>query len=84
MDFISKEMLDNDGKGQDELQIAYRTFCGGEENGSGITYQLLKDTIRAYGEKRISDDEIKWLFDETDYDNDGYINFDDFIRMMMT
>ena len=29
MDFISKEMLDNDGKGQDELQIAYRTFCGG-------------------------------------------------------
>ena len=29
MDFISKEMLDNDGKGQDELQIAYRTLCGG-------------------------------------------------------
>ena len=37
-----------------------------------------------YGEKRLSPEEFEMLFNETDYDQDGMINFDDFIRMMMS
>ena len=37
-----------------------------------------------YGEKRLSNEEFNLLFDETDADGDGLINFDDFVRMMMS
>lgn len=36
-----------------------------------------------YGEKRFSDLDFEMLFQETDHDNDGVINFDDFVRVMM-
>jgi len=37
-----------------------------------------------YGEKRLSPQDFELLFEETDYDQDGFINFDDFVRMMMS
>ena len=30
------------------------------------------------------DEELRKLFKETDYDQDGKIGFDDFVRMMMS
>ena len=38
----------------------------------------------SYGERRMSDEEFQLLFEETDADGDGVINFDDFVRMMMS
>jgi len=40
--------------------------------------------MMAYGEKRLTQQEFEKLFQETDYDQDGLINFDDFVRMMMS
>ena len=40
--------------------------------------------MKAYGEKRLTEEEFGLLFQETDADHDGYINFDDFVRMMMS
>ncbi len=40
--------------------------------------------MATYGEKRLSPQDFEMLFRETDYDGDGLINFDDFVRMMMS
>ena len=80
--FISKEMMDNDIK--EELVEAYRKFCGPDESKGGITLSQLQETMGAYGEKRLSPQDFEMLFRETDYDGDGLINFDDFVRMMMS
>ena len=80
--FISKEMLENDVK--EELVEAYRKFSGNDDLHQGITRQQLQDTMMAYGEKRLSAEEFNQLFEETDADGDGFINFDDFVRMMMS
>ena len=82
MAFLGKEMQENEVK--EELVEAYRKFCGGDELNGGITLQQLQDTMMAYGEKRLTPQEFELLFQETDYDNDGLINFEDFVRMMMS
>jgi Ca2+-binding EF-hand superfamily protein len=38
--------------------------------------------MHQYGEK-LSDDEVKLMFEETDMDKDGKISFEDFVLMMM-
>ena len=80
--FISKEMMDNDVK--EELVEAYRKFCGTDDSNTGITREQLKNTMMDYGEKRLTAQEFEMLFNETDHDGDGFINFDDFVRMMMS
>ena len=75
-------MSENDVK--EELVEAYRKFCGSEDATEGITREQLQETMALYGEKRLSPQEFNLLFEETDYDNDGFINFDDFVRMMMS
>ena len=80
--FISKEMLENDVK--EELVEAYRKFSGSDDLVNGFTRAQLQETMQNYGERRLSDEEFELLFQETDYDGDGYINFDDFVRMMMS
>ena len=75
-------MLENDVK--EELVEAYRKFSGSDDLTEGITREQLKATMMNYGEKRLSDGEFKLLFEETDADGDGVINFDDFVRMMMS
>ena len=75
-------MLENDVK--EELVEAYRKFSGTDDGQGGITRKQLQDTMVNYGEKRLTDEEFDLLFQETDADNDGLINFDDFIRMMMS
>ena len=79
--FISKEMQDNDSE---ELVEAYRKFCGNDDLSQGITRDQLKETMINYGEKRLTHEEFNLLFSEVDYDEDGVINFDDFVRMMMS
>lgn len=80
--FISEEMKDNEVK--EELVEAYSKFCGPEGQENGITREQLQATMEAYGEKRLTKQEIDLLFEETDHDSDGVIKFEDFVRMMMS
>ena len=77
---MSKEMLDTDVT--EELVEAFKEF-GPSGDEDAINLQQMKDTMIKYGEK-MHEDEYKLLFDETDYDDDGKINFTDFMRMMMS
>ena len=64
----------------EEMQEAFKTF---DINGQGfITMKDLKRVLNEYNE-HLSESEFKILFKETDNDNDGKINFRDFILMMM-
>ena len=69
---------------KEELVEAYRKFSGSDNLEQGFTRKQLKDTMYNYGERRLSDEELNLLFEETDADKDGLINFDDFVRMMMS
>ena len=80
--FISKEMLDNEVK--EELVEAYRKFSGSDNLEQGFSRKQLQETMQDYGEKRMTNEEFNLLFEETDADGDGLINFDDFVRMMMS
>ena len=69
---------------KEELVEAYRKFSGSDNLEQGFSRQQLEETMKHYGEKRLSNEEFVLLFEETDADNDGVINFDDFVRMMMS
>ena len=78
MELMAKKM--KEGEMDEELVEAFKTF---DKNGNGcITMQELKDVMHQYGEK-LSDEEVKLMFDETDSDKDGKISFEDFVLMMM-
>ena len=62
------------------MQEAYKTFDAG---GKGyIDIEDLTRVIASYNEN-LSEKELDQLFNETDTDGDGRIDFKDFIKMMM-
>ena len=64
----------------EEIQEAFKHF---DQNNQGyITQKDLKRVLKEFNE-HLSEEEMKILFRETDYDKDGKINFRDFILMMM-
>ena len=75
---IGEDMIQNAKK--EELEEAYLEF---EPDERGITKRQLKETMKKHQEK-MEDSEIDKLFKECDYDNDGRIGFEDFVRMMMS
>ena len=75
---IGEDMIQNAKK--EELEEAYQEF---EPDDRGITKRQLKTTMAKHGEK-MDDSEIDKLFKETDFDGDGRIGFEDFVRMMMS
>ena len=75
---IGEDMIQNAKK--EELEEAYQEF---EPDDKGITKRQLKETMKKHGEK-MSDEEADKLFKETDFDGDGRIGFEDFVRMMMS
>ena len=64
----------------EEMLEAFNTF-----DVSRIGFINLNDLKRVLGtyNEHLSEDEIKLMFEETDADKDGKINFKDFILMMM-
>ena len=62
------------------MQEAYKTF---DSEGKGfINIEDLGRVIESYNEK-LEPAELEQLFNETDIDGDGRIDFKDFIKMMM-
>ena len=80
--YISKEMQEREVK--EELVEAYQKFVGADDPNEGIRLQQLQKTMNDYGEKRLTQSDYEQLFDDVDYDGDGVINFEDFVRMMMS
>ena len=79
--FITYEMQQD--QVNEELKEAYRKFSGSDDTDTGFNRQQLQETMENYGEKRFKEGEFEQLFQEMDADEDGQINFTDFVRSMM-
>jgi calmodulin len=65
----------------DELIEAFKVF---DYNGNGyITVQELRNVMLTLGEY-LTSDEVDELVKEADLDNDGQINYEEFIKLMMS
>ena len=60
---------------------AFKRF-GPQDHEDGITLKSMKRTLEEEGE-RLTDEELKILFESVDVDNDGLIGIKDFLLMMM-
>ena len=66
---------------EEELREAFRVF---DKDGNGfITSAELKYYLTNLGEK-MTDDEVNKLIQEADIDGDGQINYEEFVKRMMT
>jgi len=75
---MAKKMQDNDT--EDDLIDAFRVF---DMDGNGsISANELKFVLANTGE-RLSEEEIEEMIRETDTDGDGYIDYKEFIRILI-
>ncbi|XP_064601551.1 calmodulin-A-like isoform X2 [Liolophura sinensis] len=66
---------------QKDITDAFKVF---DRNGDGfISASELRHVMTTLGEQ-LSDDEVENMIKEADVDGDGMINYEEFIRMMMT
>ncbi|XP_022974413.1 calmodulin-like protein 11 [Cucurbita maxima] len=65
----------------EELKEAFKVFDK-DQNGF-ISATELRHVMINLGEK-LTDDEVKQMIEEADLDGDGQVNFDEFVKMMMT
>ena len=70
-----------DGMMKEELIEAFNEFDPDETN--RFSKKKMKEVMIAHGE-RMDEAEFDKLFKETDYDGDGKIGFEDFVKMMMS
>eukprot|EP01083_Nonionella_stella_P059611 155962_1 len=65
---------------EEELMEAYRVF---DKDGNGfISAYELRHVLTNLGEK-LTDDEVYEMIREADFDGDGQINYEEFVRMMV-
>ena len=70
----------NEGQMDEEMMEAFKTF---DNTGKGyISKKDLARVLKHYNEI-LTEEEVTLMFNETDADKDGKINFKDFILMMM-
>ena len=74
------EKKNNEEDTEVEIINAFRVFDT-ESNGL-ISNQNLSHIIRTLGET-LTDKEIEEIISEADVDGDGFINYEEFVRMMM-
>ena len=66
---------------QEEVLKAFKVF---DKDGNGlININELKDIMLSIG-NNWDENEINEMFADADYDNDGYINYEEFVRTMMS
>ncbi|XP_078437444.1 uncharacterized protein LOC144708023 [Wolffia australiana] len=70
-----------DADASDELTEAFKVFDR-DQNGY-ISADELRNVMINLGEN-MSDEEVDQMIREADLDGDGQVNFDEFVRMMMT
>ena len=78
-DFMEKKNKENDT----EIEIINTFQIFAAENNGLIPNEELFHIIRTFGET-LTDKEIEDIISEADVDGDGYINYEEFVRMMTT
>ena len=78
-DFMEKKNKENDT----EIEIINTFQIFAAENNGLIPNEELFHIIRTFGET-LTDKEIEDIISEADVDGDGYINYEEFVRMMIT
>ena len=81
-DFVDMmEQLNKENDPEVEILNSFQIFD--VENSGLISNQDLFHIIRTFGET-LTDKEIEEIISEADVDGDGYINYEEFVRMMIT
>ena len=81
-DFV--ELMEQKNKENDpEIEIINMFQIFNKENNGVISNEELFHIIRTFGET-LTDEEIREIITEADVDGDGYINYEEFVRMMTT
>ena len=81
-DFV--ELMEQKNKENDpEIEIINTFQIFDKDNNGLISNEEFFHIIRTFGET-LTDEEIKEIITEADVDGDGYINYEEFVRMMMT
>jgi calmodulin len=75
---MARKMRDTDT--EEELIEAFKVFDR-DSNGL-ISAQELKHVMTSLGEK-VSDEEVEEMIRDADIDGDGYINYEEFVRMII-
>eukprot|EP00004_Rigifila_ramosa_P025521 TRINITY_DN7653_c0_g1_i1.p1 TRINITY_DN7653_c0_g1~~TRINITY_DN7653_c0_g1_i1.p1 ORF type:complete len:176 (+),score=59.80 TRINITY_DN7653_c0_g1_i1:78-530(+) len=76
---MARKMKDTDS--QEEIREAFKVF---DKDGNGfISAAELRHVMTNVGEK-LTDGEVDEMIREADVDGDGQINYDEFVKMMMT
>ncbi|GAA5877691.1 hypothetical protein JCM8547_003799 [Rhodosporidiobolus lusitaniae] len=76
---MARKMKDTDS--EDEVREAFKVF---DKDGNGfISAAELRHVMTNLGEK-LSDNEVEEMIREADVDGDGQINYDEFVKMMMS
>ncbi|KAL6056317.1 Calmodulin [Balamuthia mandrillaris] len=69
-----------DAEGEDEIREAFKVF---DKDGNGqISAAELRHVMTNLGEK-LSEEEVNEMIREADVDDDGMINYEEFVKMMM-
>ena len=79
LELFARKMKDPDT--EEDLIEAFKIF---DKDGNGvISAQELRHVMTTLGE-RLTEDEADEMIREADIDGDGYINYHEFVRIMMT
>eukprot|EP00761_Pharyngomonas_kirbyi_P009516 gb/GECH01009532.1/.p1 GENE.gb/GECH01009532.1/~~gb/GECH01009532.1/.p1 ORF type:complete len:150 (+),score=54.30 gb/GECH01009532.1/:1-450(+) len=79
LSLMARKMKDTDS--EDEIMEAFKVF---DRNGNGfISAAELRHVVTTLGEK-LTDEEADEMLKEADVDNDGQINYEEFVKMMMS
>ena len=81
LDIMSSRMKDTDTSIEDELKEAFRVF---DKDGNGfISAAELRHVMTYLGEK-LTEEEVDDVIGEGDVDNDGQLNYEEFVKMMVS
>ncbi len=63
----------------DMLRDAFKTF---DKDGSGkISKDELKNVVTSYGKMKMTDEDAEDMLRAADFDGDGLINYEEFVKM---
>jgi calmodulin len=79
LNLMAKKMQDTDT--EDDLKEAFKVFD--KDNDGYISAAELRHVLTNIGEK-LSDEEVDEMIREADIDGDGQINYEEFVKMMIS
>ena len=79
INYLHRKMADTDT--EEEIREAFKVF---DKDGNGfISAAELRHVMTNLGEK-LSDEEVDEMIREADVDGDGQVNYDEFVKMMLS